>query len=224
MGADVIFGSDHFRPSHADGDTTSFEGWTTLAACGELTTRAEIGLLCSGMKYRSPDLLADMARTVDHISGGRLILGFSAGGSENGALADGYDASGGRFRALVEGLASIEYRLASLRPPPVRAIPFLIDGAGDNKTLPIIAGFADIWHTAAPIDEFRRQDDMLKSYAQAAQRDDSAIERAVWWRGPSEADLYRKEGATLFTAELKPNETGYDLSTLAELIAWRNGA
>lgn len=225
MGADVIFGSDHFHPVPGQRGGTNFEGWTALAAWGELTSRAEIGLLITGSGYRNPDLLADMARTVDHISGGRLILGLDAGWYEKDYTTYGYDypSAGDRFREFVEGLARIEYRLARLIPPPLREIPILIDGAGDRKTLPLIAGFADIWHSAQPIDEFRRADDLLKSYTKAAQRDDSAIERAVLWRGPSEADLYRKEGATLFTAELTPNEKGYELTTLAELIAWRDG-
>lgn len=233
MGADVIFGYDHFHkpgarapaPVPERGEVSNFEGWTALAAWGEMTTRAEIGLLVTNVGYRNPDLLADMARTVDHISGGRLILGLGAGWYEKDYAAYGYDYpnAGDRSRTLVDALARIEYRLARLVPAPLREIPLLIDGSADDRTLPLVAGFADIWHSAEPIDEFRRRDDLLKSYAEAAQRDDSAIERAVWWRGPSEADLFRKEGATLFTAELTPSEDGYDLTTLAELIAWRDG-
>ncbi len=120
-----------------------------MAAWGSSTTRAEIGLLVTGMGYRNPDLLADMARTVDHISGGRLILGLGAGWYEKDYAAYGYayPSAGDRFRGLVEGLARIEYRLARLVPPPLREIPILLDGSGDKKTLPLIAGFADIWHS-----------------------------------------------------------------------------
>ena len=160
LGADLIFGWDHFhRPEVADlnqgipilaevqPDVTNFEGWTALASWGEITHRAEIGLLVSGIGYRNPDLLADMARTVDHISGGRLVLGLGAGWYEKDYTTYGYDFGSwkSRFDLFDAGLKRIEARFGQLIPPPVRKIPILIGGTGPKRTLPAVVRYADIW-------------------------------------------------------------------------------
>ena len=236
LGVDAIFGYDHFhKPFTAppeDGlprllpeqpDVNNFEGWTSLASWAEITSQAEIGLLVTGVGYRNPDLLADMARTVDHISGGRLILGLGSGWYEKDYSVYGYDYGtvGSRMDLFEDSLARIEHRFTKLVPPPVRHIPVLIGGMGVKRTLPIVAKHADVWHTFASVPEFQRKNAMLKDLVSAAGRDEQTIERAVQWTGRDDADAFLGEGVTLFTTEIRPDSDGYDFSEVETMLAWR---
>ena len=235
LGVDAVFGYDHFhKPAverTASGvrilpeqpDVTNFEGWTALASWAEITSRVEIGVLVTGIGFRNPDLLADMARTVDHISGGRLILGVGAGWYEKDYTVYGYEypTLGQRMAIFADGLARIEHRLAQLLPAPMRKVPVLIGGAGERKTLPLVARYADIWHASLSVDEFRRRNDLVRGHAAAAGRNESGIERATTWAGAAAADALHAEGVTLFTTEIKPTADGYDLGPLDDMLAWR---
>jgi probable F420-dependent oxidoreductase len=237
LGADLIFGMDHFHKptfsSFEDGipvldevqqDVTNFEGWTALASWGEITHRAEIGLLVTGIGYRNPDLLADMARTVDHISGGRLILGLGAGWYEKDYTTYGYEFGTWktRFDLFDENLVRIENRLTKLIPPPVRKIPILLGGSGTKRTLPAVARHADIWHTFLEIDGFKKATALVDQLAEQAGRTGSDIERSVTWRGADTVDAYLEAGATILMTEVHPNPVdGYDFTVLEEMLAWR---
>jgi len=237
LGVDAIFGYDHFhKPFVAppvDGppqllaeqpDVNNFEGWTALASWGEITTHADIGLLVTGIGFRNPDLLADMARTVDHISSGRLILGLGSGWYEKDYAVYEYDYGtvASRFDLFEDHVSRIENRLSRLVPPPVRKIPILIGGVGVKRTLPIVAKYADIWHTFAGVDEFRHRNAILAELAEAAGRDEKQIERSVHWAGREHADALVAEGVTLFTAEIHPTDSGYDFAELKDMLAWRD--
>ncbi|MEU4675125.1 LLM class F420-dependent oxidoreductase [Amycolatopsis sp. NPDC023774] len=237
MGVDVVFGYDHFHKPFvrltSEGpellpeqpDVANFEAWTALAAWAEMTTRVEIGTLVTGMGYRNPDLLADMARTVDHISGGRLILGVGSGWYEKDYSVYGYDYGTVKSRMdhFADGLRRIEHRLAQLNPPPVRPIPILIGGSGEKRTLPLVGRHATIWHSFLDLDTFRRKDDLVRQFATEAGRDERVIERSIAWPGDGgAADGYAAAGVTLYTTEIHPTDLGYDLSPLKDLLAWRD--
>lgn len=237
MGTDMVFGYDHFHEpvfskATKDGpvldadqpDVNHFEGWTALASWGEITHRAEIGLLVTGIGYRNPDLLADMARTVDHISNGRLILGLGAGWYEKDYTSYGYDF--GTLKSRMElfdtGLERIKHRLAELKPPPLRPIPILIGGSGEKKTIRRLVRYADIWHTFLPIEQFRTRTKLLDELARENGRDSAAIQRAVPWFGATSADDYVDAGARILIVQMTPSERGYDFTALTSLLSWRN--
>jgi probable F420-dependent oxidoreductase len=230
LGVDIIFNWDHFYPLSGDPDGLHFECWTMLAAWAESTSRVEIGPLVGCNSYRNPQLLADMARTVDHISAGRLILGIGSGWFERDYAEYGFEfgTAGRRIDALAEALPQIESRLARLNPPPVRKIPVLIGGAGEQRTLPLVARHADIWHSFADPEALARKIGVLRRHCATAGRDPADIEISTGVSGgPSFVGSpdtlgprLRGLGASLFTIGV--NGPDYDLTVLREWIGWRD--
>jgi probable F420-dependent oxidoreductase len=224
LGVDVLFNWDHFYPLSGDPDGKHFECWTMLGAWAEQTSRVEIGALVTCNSYRNPELLADMARTVDHMSDGRLIFGIGSGWFEKDYDEYGYEfgTAGGRLDQLREDLPRIEARWEKLNPPPTRKIPVLIGGGGEKKTLRLVAEHADIWHSFSDIDTLRRKSQILAEHCAAVGRDPGEIEKSVGTpRGePAETGPALLEaGATLFTVGVSGPD--YDLGQLEKWLAWR---
>nr|BFE73591.1 LLM class F420-dependent oxidoreductase [Actinoplanes digitatis] len=223
LGVDVIFNWDHFFPLGKDRTGKHFECWTMLGAWAESTRRAEIGALVSCVGYRNPDLLADMARTVDHVSGGRLVLGLGAGFREVEAAEYGYPfgSPAERVRDLGDALRRIEGRLAALNPPPTRKVPVLVAADGP-VALRLVARHADIWHTFASGEALGEKSGRLDRYCRELGRDPAEIERSTfvkgdpWQVGPE----LREHGIGLFT--VMTDGPDYDLTELRRWLAWRD--
>lgn len=225
MGVDVIFNWDHFYPLRGEPDGRHFECWTMLASWAEVTERVEIGALVTCNSYRNPELLADMARTVDHISDGRLILGIGAGWFERDYEEYGYDfgTPGSRLADLEQALPRIKSRLAKLNPAPIRDIPVLIGGGGEKKTLRYTAEYADVWHGFGKADVITHKNGVLDAHCADIGRDPGEIERSA---GASPGSLQVGDelveaGATLITLSFDGTDD-YDLAPVADWLAWRD--
>ncbi len=231
LGYDIAYTWDHFFPLYGDPDGPSLECWTTLGAWAEATSRIEIGALVTCNSYRNPELLADMARTVDHVSRGRLILGLGSGWFRRDYDAYGYPfgTRGSRLEALGEALPRIDARLGRLNPPPLRRIPVLIAGTGVRRTTRLVARHADAWHAAFP----ERPEDLegpvaaLRGWCAEIGRDPAEIE---WGVGVEPGDIHRflvrdaatylEMGFTQFT--LGFNGPDWSVDAGRDFLAWRD--
>jgi probable F420-dependent oxidoreductase len=199
LGVDTIWNWDHFYPLYGPADGAHFECWTMLAAIAADTRTARFGALVTCNSYRNPHLLADMARTVDQISDGRLILGIGSGWFERDYAEYGYEfgTAPGRLRALRDALPVIEGRLERLNPPGSR-IPLLIGGSGEKVTLRLVAEHADLWNGFGPVENFAHKNAVLNEWCEKVGRDPAEIDRTVMV-SPEEVDLfqdYLEVGAT----------------------------
>jgi F420-dependent oxidoreductase-like protein len=198
LGFDGAWGFDHFVPMYGEGPGNCFEGMTTLAALAAATTRIRLGLLVTGVTYRHPSIFAAQAVTVDHASAGRLELALGAAwyDAEHRQLGLEFPPTARRFDRLEDELeiltrlftgdvvsydgAHFSLDNARMRPVPVQRPhpPIWIGGSGRRRTLPLVAKWADVWHTwgsPAQLAELGAEVDRL---AEAAGRDPASILRA----------------------------------------------
>ena len=216
-GFDHLWGFDHFAPISSDPAGPIFEGWALLAAMAEATNRVRIGLLVTGNPYRHPSVLAKLASTVDHLSGGRLEFGIGAGWAENEFQMLGMDFNPrARFRQLEEALdvmkllwtedvANYEgrhYRLADAlhAPKPVQKPhpPIWIGGEGPERTLRIAARHADVWNTAGQrggVEAAVAASKLLDQRCEEIERDPASLRRSsgVRFLGDEDATLRNAE-------------------------------
>ena len=222
MGADSIWVWDHFFPLYGDPDANHYEAYTLLAAMAVETHQASLGALVTCNSYRNPELLADMARTIDLLSHGRFVLGIGSGWFERDYTEYGYEfgTAGSRLRDFAAALPRIQDRLAALVPPPEGDVPILIGGAGEKVTLRLVAEYADAWNSFGPPDNFRHKNGVLNEWCEKAGRAAHEIERTVAIQ-PNEMDALDDYVAAGADHVIVMVGAPYDLAPLESLIAWR---
>ena len=197
-GWDGFWYADHFMPDAPDTSTPWPEAWMTLAGVGALVPRLRLGTLVTGNTYRHPAVLAKMAATLDHMTGGRVVLGLGSGWQENEHRQYGipFYTVKERLQRLEEACAVIKalfsetkadfagrfYQLegASLEPKPVQQpLPMLIGGGGEQRTLRITARFADAWNVWGDVATLRHKMEILDGHCADLGRDPKAIRRTA---------------------------------------------
>lgn len=226
LGVDTIWNWDHFFPLYGDkNDRRHFEGWTLLTAMATLTTRAEIGCLVTCNSYRNPALLTHMAKTIDHISNGRLILGIGAGWFEKDYNEFGYEfgTAASRLADLGRALPIIKERMAKESPAPVRnPIPILIGGEGEKVTLKLTAMYADLWNGFGPPEKWRRKSAILDDWCAKVGRNPAEIERTASIDPdeiPGSLDTWAQAGATHLILGMGDP---WDFGLIERLVRWRD--
>jgi probable F420-dependent oxidoreductase len=182
LGVDSIWVWDHFFPLYGDPGADHFEAYTLLAAAAVDTVNAQIGALVTCNSYRNPQLLADMSRTIDQLSGGRFVLGIGSGWFERDYNEYGYEfgTAIGRLHQLRDDLPKIKHRLAELKPGPVNGhLPIMIGGGGEKVTLRLVAEHADAFNTFGPPANFEHKNDVVDRWCAEIGRDPAEIERTV---------------------------------------------
>ena len=197
LGFDGAWGFDHFQPMYGEGPGECFEGMTSLAGLAGQTSTIRLGLLVTGMTYRHPSVFASQAVTIDHISHGRLDLSLGAAwfDAEHTALGIPFPSTGERFDLLEDSLEIVQrlmtgervsydgkvvsLRDAQMRPLPVQSPhpPLWIGGSGPRRTLPLVARYADAWHTWGTPGSLTESNARVSELAEAAGRDPASILR-----------------------------------------------
>ena len=197
-GWDGMWLADHFMPNAQDTSSPMPEAWTTLSALAAVVPRIRIGTLVTGNTYRHPAVLAKMAATADHISGGRVVLGIGSAWQENE-----HDKYGIPFYTVPERLRRLEeacqvikglfenasftfngqfYSItdAPLEPKPVQSrLPLLIGGGGEKVTLRITAKYADEWNVWGNVALLKKKMAILDGYCEKLKRDPAEIQRSA---------------------------------------------
>ena len=187
-----------------------------LGALAVATSRASLGALVACNSYRNPDLHADMARTIDHVSDGRFVLGIGAGWFDRDYEEYGYEvgSAGDRAQELAEALPRMRARMRRANPGPVRgAMPLLVAGGGERVMLRLVAEHADLWNCYGPRGAGAQERDPRRALrAHRARPGRDRAHRAARGRRDRFADGYLKAGMTHLIVTLSAPR--YDVAQL----------
>ena len=200
LGYEHLWTWDHLYAIFGDPYQAVFEGYTTLAAWAMVTRNVRLGLLVGANTFRNPGLVAKMMTNLDHMSGGRAILGLGGAwfelehqaygiefGRSVGERLDWMDEAIAALRHLVDGeefssAPEGQYRFDHLRmdPPALQApLPIMVGGGGERKTLRTVAKYADMWNESGSVELLRHKDEVLRTHCDAVGRDSTEIERTT---------------------------------------------
>ncbi len=198
-GWDSLWTWDHLMAIFGPWEQPVFEGWSVLAGLAPLTTRMQLGLMVGANTFRNPGHTAKLATTLDHLSGGRAVLGIGGAwferehegfgidfGSGFGERLDRLDEAVMLMRRLLDGESVTHegrfytFRDALCRPVPIQPhLPILIGGSGPRKTLRTVALRADAWNMSGTPDAVRVKLDILLEHCAAVGRDPATIEKTI---------------------------------------------
>lgn len=242
LGFTGLYLSDHIVLFWEGFDQPSLELIVALTYLADHTERVRFGPMVSPLSVRDPVLLTRQATALDHLSGGRMVLGVGTGWMEREHTVFGYDLGDmpTRFARLEEGLEVISrllrsdspvsfdgqfYRLENaVLPPPRRpgGPPLMIGGSGPRRTLPLVARFADVWNALSVTpEELAERSALLDRLLEAAGRRPEDVRRTLTlpvmcWRTPAEL-----EARVRWTRRFPPWRDLSAEQILAELRAWK---
>ena len=199
LGFDTLWTWDHLYPIVGSWEGPILEGYTVLTGWAMATERIRIGLMVGANTFREPALTAKIATTLDHVSGGRAILGIGAAWFDREHTAYGLRFGEGppeRLRWLAEALPVIRgmlhgetpsaagprYAAREVRndPPPVQErLPLLIGGGGEKVTLRLVARYADANNLGGGVEAVKRKEAILLEHCEREGRDPAEIERTA---------------------------------------------
>lgn len=242
LGFDSIWTWDHLYPIVGSHKGPMFEAYTAMAAVATTTERATVGLLVGANTFRNPALVAKMVTMLDHISGGRAVLGIGGAWFETEHQAFGLEfgsSPGERLRWLGEALAVMRTMLDGGRPtvdgrystraalnlpaPVQEHVPILVGGSGPKVTLRLVAQYADMCNIGrVNAEQLQRLETTLVGHCQAVGRDERTIERTVGVGTPVIRDT-REEAFTVLADIFADNGeaktwTGMPVGTVEDVV------